>query len=297
MRKERGIILKGIGGFYYVEISNGIVCECKARGLFRKNNVKPYVGDKVIININDEGLCSIEDILPRKNELIRPPISNIDKLVIVVSVCNPIPNTVVIDKMIALSTNKKIEPIVVVTKTDLADSKNLIEMYNAVGIKVFGFSSKFPKNIDEIENVLLGNVSAFTGNSGVGKSTLLNCINKDLLLKTGEISSKLGRGKHTTRFVELYKLNDTTYVADTPGFSTVDIERYEIINKDKIQFCFREFSPHINNCKFSSCTHICEKGCAVIDAVKNGKISKSRYNSYVYMYKEVKDVKEWKKKI
>ncbi len=296
MNKDNGVILKGIGGFYYVEVSNNVVYECKARGLFRKNKVKPCVGDNVIISISDDGLCMIERILPRKNELIRPPISNIDQLIIVSSVCDPSPSTVIIDKMIALSVNKGIEPIIVITKTDLPHEKTLKEIYEIAGIKVIEFSSKDLRNIDYIKELLQGKISAFTGNSGVGKSTLLNCIDKRLLLETSSISNKLGRGKHTTRSVELFKISDSTYAADTPGFSAVDIERYEKIDKDEIQYCFKEFRSYLNNCKFTSCSHTCEKGCAVIEAVKNGNISKSRHNSYVYMYNEVKDIKEWVKK-
>lgn len=296
MKKENGIIIKGVGGFYYVETSDNAIYECRARGIFRKNKIKPYVGDRVTINLNDIGTCSIEEILQRKNELVRPPIANIDQLVIVASICDPYPSTVIIDKMIALSVSKQIEPVIIITKADLSETTNLSRVYDLSGIKSIEFSSVDLRNINVIKEILYGKVSAFTGNSGVGKSTLLNCINDNLLLETGDISHKLGRGKHTTRFVELFKIDGSTYVADTPGFSTVDIDRYELIKKDEIQFCFSEFVPYINNCKFTSCSHICEKGCAVIDALKNGYISRSRYDSYVYMYNEVKNIKEWEKR-
>lgn len=296
MRKYKGVILKGVGGFYYVEVSNNIIYECKARGIFRKNDVKPYVGDSVIISISDDSFCMIEEILPRKNELIRPPISNIDQLIIVSSVCDPSPSTIIIDKMIALAVNKGIKPIIVITKTDMPHEEKLKKIYETAGIRIIEFSSKDLRNLGDIKDLLHGKISAFTGNSGVGKSTLLNCIDKDLLLETSSISSKLGRGKHTTRSVELFRICDSTYAADTPGFSTVDIERYEKIDKNEIQYCFEEFKPYLNTCKFTSCSHTCEKGCAVIEAVKSGDIDESRHDSYVYMYNEVKDIKDWVKK-
>ena len=290
----KGIILKSTGGFYYVEAANGVY-ECKARGIFRKKNNSPKVGDRVVISIPTDGYCSIEGILPRKNTLKRPPLSNIDVLVIVVSTTEPAPNSVVIDKMTAAAVDNDIEPVVVISKSDLKSGSDLLDIYNKSGIKVFSYSSQEPESAKAIRSYLTGKIAAFTGNSGVGKSTLLNILYSELKLQTGEISEKLGRGRHTTRTVELFK-TDEGYVADTPGFSTVDLERYNMIDKDNIKFCFPEFKNYINQCQFASCSHTCEKGCAVLRAVEEGDISESRHKSYVAMYNEVKDIKEWQKK-
>jgi ribosome biogenesis GTPase len=294
MDRLDGIILKGIGGFYYVEAADTIY-ECKARGIFRKKNNSPLAGDRVTISLPDEGYPVIEEIKPRKNTLRRPPLANIDTLVIVCSTVNPAPNTLVIDKMTATAVDNGIEPVIVISKSDLKSSSELKSIYEKSGIKVFEYSKEDLQSALKIKPIFKNKITAFTGNSGVGKSTLLNLLYPELKLETGEISEKLGRGRHTTRSVELYKL-DGGYIADTPGFSTVDIERYNMINKDNIQFCFPEFKEYLTGCKFTSCSHTCEKGCCIIEAVKSGVISESRHKSYVAMYNEVKDIKEWQLK-
>lgn len=288
----KGLIIKGIGGFYYVKCDD-VLYTCKARGILRKEKKTPYVGDWVEISLSDEENGTIDSIYPRNNALVRPPVSNIDKLFIVSSVQNPYPNTVIIDKTIAAAEIKNIEPIVVITKTDLGDYKHLKEIYNSVGIKTVFISSVTGEGVDEIYGMLENSISAFTGNSGVGKSTLLNKLFPDLVLETGEISKKLGRGRHTTRHVELFRVGDNAYVADTPGFSTMDIERYEMIDKDQLIYGFREFLDYMGQCKFTSCSHTCEKGCAILSAVEDGSINSSRHDSYVSMYNEVKDIKQW----
>ncbi len=294
MKTLSGIILKSTGGFYYVEVAD-VTYECKARGIFRKKNNSPKVGDRVKITVPEDGYCSIDEIYKRKNSLRRPPLANIDILVIVVSTVEPAPNYLVIDKMTATAVDNGIEPLIVVSKSDLKSSEELLSTYRKSGIKVFSYSKNEPASALKIREILSGKISAFTGNSGVGKSTLLNILYPKLKLETGEISEKLGRGRHTTRTVELFKV-DGGYVADTPGFSTVDLERYNMIDKDNIQFCFPEFKEYLTACKFTSCSHTCEKGCAIISAVNEGKIAKSRHQSYVAMYDEVKDIKEWQKK-
>lgn len=260
-----------------------------------QKGLSPVVGDYVEVSVPQEGYAAIESIFPRKNKIVRPAIANIDKLVIVSSVCHPAPNPFIIDKMTATAVNKEIEPVIVFSKTDLAPAYEYQKLYENSKIQTIAFSSKTGEGAEQVKKLLNGNIVAFTGNSGVGKSSLLNYIFPQLNIETGDISKKLGRGRHTTRSVELYK-TDGGYVADTPGFSTVDLERYEIINKDHIAQCFPEFEEYLGECQFTSCAHICEKGCAILEAVKQGKISKSRHNSYVEMYNEVKDIKEWQKK-
>lgn len=294
MKSLSGIIIKSTGGFYYVEVAD-VIYECKARGIFRKKNNSPRVGDIVTISVPEDGYCSIDEIRPRKNSLKRPPLANIDILVIVVSTVEPSPNYLVIDKMTAAAVDNEIEPVIVVSKSDLKPGGELLSVYKKAGIKAFSYSSDNKASVDAVKDYLKDKVSAFTGNSGVGKSTLLNVLYPDLKLETGEISEKLGRGRHTTRTVELFKIGDG-YVADTPGFSTVDLERYNMIDKENIMFCFPEFKEYLTSCRFTSCSHTCEKGCEIIKAVNEGKISESRHQSYVSMYNEVKDIKQWQKK-
>ena len=291
---KQGRILKGIGGFYYVEAEQTIY-ECKARGVFRKRGTTPLAGDWVQICI-DNNTGTIEEIFPRKNMLVRPPRANIDQMFLVTSVCDPSPNLLVLDKMIAVAEDQEMEPILVISKTDLQSPHELENIYRKVGIQVIEVSSVSGQGIAQIKMLLKDKISVFTGNSGVGKSSLLNCISPEFRQETGIISSKLGRGKHTTRQVELLKLPCGGYVADTPGFSTMDMERYNIVKKEHLQYCFREMKPYITQCKFSSCSHTCEKGCAVLRAVEQGEITQSRHNSYTAMYEQVKDKKEWERK-
>ncbi len=298
-----GIIVKSIGGFYYVEAAVGafddereMPIECRARGTFREQGIKPVVGDRVKISMPENGYAMVEEVYERKNLLVRPPLANIDTLVIVASTCEPNPNTVVIDKMTAAAVSMGITPVIVISKCDLAAPDKLREIYSKTGIQTIEFSSVDMRGLSEVRALLPGKTTAFTGNSGVGKSTLLTALFPQLALETGEISHKLGRGRHTTRCVELYKLGgeNSGYVADTPGFSAMDFKRYNVLKPEELAYAFPEFEEYLGKCMFTSCAHLCEKGCAVLDAVNEGKISKSRHDSYVAIYKELSDSKYWK---
>lgn len=290
--KIDGIIIKGIGGFYYVEAADGIIYECKARGVFRKEKITPLAGDKVEISVDENNKNSIDKIYERRNMFKRPPIANVDKLVVVSSVCDPRPNLLIIDRLTAVAVYKNVEPIIVFTKNDLQSADEYIEIYKNAGFKTFAVSNETGEGIGEVKAVIENGVCVFTGNSGVGKSSLINRMYPDFALETGEISKKLGRGRHTTRHVELLKINNG-YIADTPGFSSLDFETNDLIKKDELAFCFHDFSDYIDSCKFSTCAHVNDKGCRLIEAVNSGDVMRSRHESYVTMYNEVKDIKDW----
>ena len=289
---NKGIIIKGIGGFYYVEAADGIIYECKARGIFRKEKIVPLAGDRVEITVDENNKNSIDKILERRNMFKRPPIANVDKLVIVSSACDPRPNLLIIDRLTAVAVYKNVEPIIVFTKNDLQSTDEFVKIYKSSGFKTFSVSNETGQGIDEVKNTLKDGTVVFTGNSGVGKSSLINKMYPDFCLETGEISKKLGRGRHTTRHVELLKINNG-YIADTPGFSSLDFETNDLIKKDELAYCFPDFTDYIDSCKFSTCAHVNDKGCRLVEAVKNGDVMPSRHESYVTMYNEVKDIKDW----
>ena len=288
----QGRILKATGGFYYV-LSDAVLYECRARGLFRKTGVSPLVGDWVEIEETGEEKGYVTRILDRKNSLVRPPLANLDQLFLVVSVADPQPNLLVLDKLIAIAEHKKIEPLLIVTKTDLGEWETLAALYEKAGFQVFCTGLDQDSDLAMLRRSMEGKISAFCGNSGVGKSSLLNRIDSRLDLSTAQISQKLGRGRHTTRHVQLYPVSGGGYIADTPGFSSMDLERYEVILKEQLQYCFREFGPHLNQCRFTGCSHTKEKGCAVLAAMKEGEIASSRHDSYCTLYEAAKNIKEW----
>lgn len=287
-----GIIIKGIGGFYYVEAADGIVYECKARGVFRKEKITPLAGDRVEITVESNNKNSIDKILERRNFFKRPPIANVDTLVIVSSVCDPRPNLLIIDRLTAVASYKNVEPIIVFTKDDLQSANEFVKIYTNAGFKTFAVSNETGEGIEKVKSIIDGGITVFTGNSGVGKSSLINRMYPDFCLETGEISRKLGRGRHTTRHVELFKVG-SGYIADTPGFSSLDFETNDLIKKDELAFCFPDFADYIGLCRFSTCAHVNDKGCSLVEAVKNGDVERTRHESYVTMYNEVKDIKDW----
>ncbi len=285
-----GIITKCLGGLYTVESPDGIY-ECKARGVFRNRGISPCVGDTVELR---DGV--IADIAERRNSIIRPPLANLDQLIFVVSTCSPSPNYLILDKFIAIAEYKGIKPVVVITKTDLGDSAPVKSIYGSIGVDVLEVDYSDESTVQAVRDILRGRISAFTGNSGAGKSTLLNAVDPTLDIPTAEISKKLGRGRHTTRHAQLYKLSEGGYIADTPGFSTFETNRYDIIRKEELAGCFREFADYVEDCRFNDCAHVCEKGCAVCAAVERGEIPVSRHESYCTMYEEAKQLKEWELK-
>ncbi len=281
---QEGIITKGIGGFYYV-LSDDAVYECKARGIFRKEKITPMVGDKVLIEVKN-GKGSINEILPRRNSLVRPAVSNVDTLVIVTAAASPEPNLMLIDKMLVHAEKSGITPVICINKTDLAERRDIVSIYEGAGYEVLSVCADKHENIEVLENLIKNKITAFAGLSGVGKSTLLNLLT-DAGLETGGLSEKIERGKHTTRHVELISISGG-FVLDTPGFSSLEIPEME---EGELEECFPEISKLSGECKFRGCSHIKDIGCRVRAAVENGEISVSRYESYCRMYETIKSRK------
>ncbi len=282
-----GMIRKALSGFYYVLTGEGALLECKAKGIFRKEGRSPLVGDRVLV---ENGV--VAEIFPRKNEILRPPAANLDLAVLVVSAIQPAPNALILDKLIAVCESKRIEPVLVFTKGDLADSGAIQAVYRGAGFRVF---TSVPGQTDYsgLLSCLCGRLSIFIGNSGVGKSTLMNALIPGIGLETGAVSDKLGRGRHTTRHVEIYELPNGGLVADSPGFSTVELDKYGRIRKEELADCFREFGEYTGSCRFPDCSHRVEKGCGVLAALAEGKISHSRHESYCAMYEDAMQTPDW----
>lgn len=290
-----GIIIKALSGFYYVSADDKIY-QCKARGSFRKNGTSPLVGDRVEFTVT-EGNCGIVDSIDKRiNCLERPPVANIEKLFIVSSYEAPAPNTFVIDKMTVLARHNGIEPIIVFNKCDAGDFEKYVSIYTAAGFKTYVVSAANGVGMENLQSELKNCISAFTGNSGVGKSSILNYWLGENAIATGEISEKLGRGRHTTRHTQLYPLPFGGFVADTPGFSSLELDSFDYELKEALADYFTEFSDYSDNCRFTGCTHTKEKGCAVIEAVESGNIPLSRHQSYLELFDKMKDLKPWNTK-
>lgn len=289
-----GIITKGIGGFYYVKTKDKLY-ETRARGLFREEKITPLVGDKVLIRINEDGSGYVEEIKPRKTKLLRPPVANVDQVIIVMSLKSPSINLWLLDRFLVMAEFEGIENIVIaLSKVDLVENeevKKIKEIYELAKYKFIEISNLENIGIDQIKNVLNNHITVFAGPSGVGKSTLLNSIDKSLELETGSVSQKTERGKHTTRHVELIELDEDTFVLDTPGFSSLDIDFID--EAVELSHYFKEFIDEDRPCKFSGCLHLTEPGCSVKERVDEGIISTSRYENYKKILDEVKNIRRY----
>lgn len=284
-----GIIVKAIAGFYYVDAGDAVI-ECKARGKFRTSE-SPLVGDRVEI-MPDGTTGTIERIFDRKNALVRPPVANLDVLFIIAATSDPAPNYFVIDKLTVYAEHCCVTPVIVSNKPDLGSPEKLLEIYRNAGYRTVCASGSTGAGADELRALMDGKICAFTGNSGVGKSSILNHIMPQLQLETAHTSKKLGRGRHTTRHTELFRCGGG-YIADTPGFSSFELQDGLFIHKEQLANCFPEFSQYLGGCRFSSCSHTGEKGCAVAQAAAAGAIEKSRFESYIRMYRDSAKIPDW----
>ena len=291
-----GIILKALSGFYYVDGGDGALTACRGRGKFRHQKLTPLVGDRVRFTPLGEGAGILDEILPRKNQFQRPAVANIDQLVVIASGAVPVTDPFLIDRVVSIAEGRDCEPVICINKCDLDAAEELYQTYRKAGFLTLRVSAETGEGIPELAAAIAGKVSTFTGNSGVGKSSILNALEPEFRLQVGEVSDKLGRGRHTTRHVELFRLSSGAIVADTPGFSSFDTEGMELRRPEELQYTFREFAPYLDQCRFTGCAHVKEKGCAVLEAVKAGLIPKSRHASYVRLYEQAKEVPEWQRK-
>ena len=291
----QGKIIRGIAGFYYVHVVESGVYECKAKGIFRKDGIKPLVGDDVEIEILDEKDMegNIMKILPRRNDLIRPAVANIDQALVVFAAAKPKPHFQLLDRFLVMMESKEIPAILCFNKSDIVDDAeiaSLKEIYENCGYPLLFTSAKEETNIDELKELLRGKTTAIAGPSGVGKSSLINQLQSGVKMETGSISRKIERGKHTTRHSELIVLEEGSYIMDTPGFSSLYVGDME---KEELKYCFPEFSAYEGKCRFNGCSHTHEPGCAVREAVEEGKIHRMRYEDYTFLYRELQEKKRY----
>ena len=293
--KKTGRIIRSLSGFYDVETDAGVIT-CRGRGVLRKAGaLSPLTGDLVEISM-EHGKGMVDKVLPRKNSFVRPAVANIDILVIFAANVNPVTEPFLIDRVAAIAGDQNVPVCLCVNKCDLDPAIDLVGIYKNAGFQVLCTSAETGEGVEQLREILRGKLAAFTGNSGVGKSSILNRLSPELSLATGEVSEKLGRGRHTTRHVQLYSLGENTYVADTPGFSSFDTDQMEVILKENLQYAFPDLSPYLGQCRFQDCTHRKEPGCAVREAVEAGSIEKTRYESYLKLYEKASQIKTWELK-
>ena len=292
--RSTGRIVRSISGFYDVQTEEKLI-SCRARGILRKEGNSPLTGDMVEITV-ERGKGMVEKILPRKNHFIRPAVANIDALVVFAANVNPVTEPYLIDRVAAIAGDQEVPVYLCVNKCDLDPALDLVRIYENAGFRVICTSAETGEGVEALRQLIEGKLVAFTGNSGVGKSSILNRLSPELNLATGEVSEKLGRGRHTTRHVELYRLGEDTYVADTPGFSSFDTDQMEVILKENLQYAFPDFGPYIGRCQFRNCTHRKEPGCAVTAALAAGEIEPTRYDSYLRLYEKSSQIKLWELK-
>ena len=293
-KRAEGRIVRSLSGFYDVQTGDGLVT-CRARGILRKEGNSPLTGDLVEITV-ERGKGMVEKILPRKNKFIRPAVANIDTLVVFAANVNPVTEPYLIDRVAAIAGDQNVQVVLCVNKCDLDPALDLVRIYEHAGFTVICTSAETGEGVDQLRQAISGKLVAFTGNSGVGKSSILNRLAPELDLATGEVSEKLGRGRHTTRHVELYCLGDDTYVADTPGFSSFDTDQMDVILKENLQYAFPDFGAYIGKCRFDDCSHRKEPDCAVRAALEAGEIEKSRYDSYLKLYEKASQINLWERK-
>ena len=289
-----GRIVRSISGFYDVQTESCLV-SCRARGILRKVGNSPLTGDMVEITV-ERGKGMVEKILPRKNHFIRPAVANIDALVVFAANVNPVTEPYLIDRVAAIAGDQEVPVYLCVNKCDLDPAMDLVRIYENAGFPVLRTSAETGDGVEALRRAIRGKLVAFTGNSGVGKSSILNRLAPELDLATGEVSEKLGRGRHTTRHVELYRLDGDTYVADTPGFSSFDTDQMDVILKENLQYAFPDFGAYIGKCRFDDCSHRKEPDCAVRAAFEDGEIEKTRYDSYLKLYEKSSQINLWELK-
>ena len=289
---SEGRIQKALSGFYYVDTGTEVLT-CRARGKFRKDGVSPLVGDRVEVRELGNGEGFVEAILHRKNAFTRPAVANIDQLVVIASGAIPKTDPFLIDRVAAIAALKGCEVIILLNKCDLDSADSLYQIYRAAGFQTLRVSAQTGEGLEELIPLISGKLSAFTGNSGVGKSSILNALDPEFHLQVGEVSDALGRGRHTTRHVELFRLSCGAEIVDSPGFSSFETEELNLELKHRLPDTFREFQPYLEHCRFVGCSHTKEKGCAVLEAVRRGEIQKSRHASYLRLYEELKPLKDW----